>query len=161
MDKLDLKKLIADSNYEDNTFNIRKLKHSSLIKKDVERILKLKQKHVRLNRNDFDGFTKLCSGQCNFLFSHYTDIFNRLLKDELDLSILGSVINILGKIEEGDVDQMQGSIEVGELLKKMYIDSALKTGDKIDQNNPEHNKPHIFQESKTLTWREFKMSKNG
>jgi hypothetical protein len=156
MDKLDLKKLIADSNYEDNTENIRKLKHSFLMRRDIQKILQLKSKHVRLVRNDIDGFTKLCSSQCNFLFSHYTDIFNRVLKDELDLSILGSVIDILGKIEEGEVDQMKGSVEVGELLKKMYIDSALKTGDKINSNNPDINKEHTFHESKTLSWREFK-----
>jgi hypothetical protein len=156
MDKLDLKKLIADSNYEDNTENIRKLKHSVLMRKDIEKMLQLKSKHTRLIRNDIEGFTKLCSSQCNFLFSHYTDIFNRVLKDELDLSILGSVIDILSKIEDGEVDQMKGSIEVGELLKKMYIDSALKTGDRINKNNPDNDKEHIFHESKTLSWREFK-----
>jgi len=157
MDKLDLKKLIADSDYEDNTANIRKLKHSVLIRKDVEKMLKLKSKHVRLVRNDFDGFAKLCMGQCNFLFSHYTDVFNRVLKDELDLSILGSVIDILGKIEDGKVDQMKGSVEVGELLKKMYIDSALKTGNKINANNKDNDEEHIFQESKRLSWKEFKV----
>lgn len=157
MDKLDLKKLIADSDYEDNTANIRKLKHSVLIRKDVEKMLKLKSKHVRLVRNDFDGFAKLCMGQCNFLFSHYTDVFNRVLKDELDLSILGSVIDILGKIEDSKVDQMKGSVEVGELLKKMYIDSALKTGNKINANNKDNDEEHIFQESKTLSWKEFKV----
>ena len=157
MDKLDLKKLIADSDYEDNTANIRKLKHSVLIKKDIDKMLQLKSKHVRLIRNDFDGFTKLCMGQCNFLFSHYTDIFNRVLKDELDLSILGSVIDILGKIEDGEVDQMKGSIEVGELLKKMYIDSAIKCGNKINANNPDNNEEHTFQDSKTLSWKDFKV----
>jgi len=158
MDKLDLKKLIADSDYQDNTDNIRKLKHSVLMRNDIEKILKLKSKHVRLIRNDFDGFTKLCISQCNFLFSHYTDIFNRVLKDELDLSILGSVMDILGKIEEGKVDQMKGSIEVGELLKKMYIDSALKTGDRINNKNDAGNdKEHVFAESKTLSWKEFKI----
>ena len=157
MDKLDLKKLIADSDYEDNTANIRKLKHSILMRKDIDKMLKLKSKHVRLVRNDFDGFTKLCASQCNFLFSRYTDIFNRVLKDELDLSILGSVIDILGKIEDGEADQMKGSIEVGELLKKMYVDSALKTGDKINANNQDNNEEHTFQESKTLSWKDFKI----
>jgi hypothetical protein len=161
MDKLDLKRLIADSNFEDNTANIRKLKHSGLMRKDIQKILQLKSKHVRLIRNDFDGFTKLCSSQCNFLFSHYTDIFNRVLKDELDLSILGSVIDILSKIEDGEVDQMKGSTEVGELLKKMYIDSALKTGDKINSNHQDTNKEHVFHESKTLSWREFKALNNN
>jgi hypothetical protein len=157
MDKLDLKKLIADSDYEDHTEDIRKLKHSSLMRKDITKMLQLKSKHLRLLRNDYDGFSKLCSSQCNFLFSRYTDIYNRLLKDELDLNILGSVIDVLGKIEDGKIDQMKGSVEVGELLKKMYIDSAIKTGDNLNKNNPTNDEEHIFQEAKTLSWKEYKV----
>ena len=160
MDKVDLKKLINDSDFEDNTENIRKLKHSKLMRQDIMKILQLKSKHVRLIKNDFDRFTKLCSTQCNFLFTNYTDIFNRILKDELDLNILGSVLDVLGKIEEGDIDQMQGSVEVGELLKKLYIDSALKRGNNIDKEHPESNEEHIFQVSKTISWREFKTMKS-
>ena len=66
------------------------------MRQDIMKILQLKSKHVRLIKNDFDRFTKLCSTQCNFLFTNYTDIFNRILKDELDLNILGSVIDVLG-----------------------------------------------------------------
>ena len=61
MDKVDLKKLIANSDYEDNTNNIRKLKHSNLMRQDITKMLQLKSKHVRLIRNDFDRFTQLCS----------------------------------------------------------------------------------------------------
>jgi len=58
-------------------------------------------------------------------------------------------MDILGKIEEGKVDQMKGSIEVGELLKKMYIDSALKTGDRIIiKMMQEMIRSHVFAESK-------------
>ena len=156
MDKLDLKKLIAKSDFEDNTSNIRDLKHSKLIKDDIEKMLKMKAKHVRLVRNDFDRFTKLCMSQCDFLFKHYTDIFNRILKDELDLNIMGSVLDVLRKIEDGEVNQMDGSVEVGELLKKLYIDSALKRGDNINSEHPENNEDHVFQDSKTISWRDYK-----
>ena len=156
MDKLDLKKLIAKSDFEDNTSNIRNLKHSKLIKNDIEKMLKMKAKHVRLVRNDFDRFTKLCMSQCDFLFKHYTDIFNRILKDELDLNIMGSVLDILRKIEDGEVNQMDGSVEVGELLKKLYVDSALKRADNINAEHPENNEDHVFQDSKTISWRDYK-----
>jgi hypothetical protein len=161
MDKVDLKKLIANSDYEDNTNNIRKLKHSNLMRQDITKMLQLKSKHVRLIRNDFDRFTQLCSTQCKFLFTHYTDIFNRLLKDELDLTILGSVIDILSKIEDGSLDQMQGSVEVGELLKKLYIDSALKHGENVRNARPDSDdKEHVFQDSKTISWKEYKIMKS-
>ena len=160
MDKVDLKKLISNSNFEDNTANIRKLKHSKLMRQDVMQILKLKTNHTRLIKNDFDKFTKLCASKCNFLFANYTDIFNRILKDELDLNILGSVIDVLEKIENGNIDQMQGSIEVGELLKKLYIDSALKRGKNIEKEYPDRNEEHVFQESKTISWTEYKTMKS-
>lgn len=156
MDKLDLKKLIADSDFVDNTANIRELQHSNLIKKDIELMLKLKTKHVRLVRNDFEKFTKMCMSQCSFLFNGYTDIFNRVLKDELDLNVMGSVLDVLCKIENGEVNQMDGSVEVGQLLKKLYVDSALKKAHKIDAEHPENNEDHVFQESKILSWRDYK-----
>ena len=44
-DKLNLKKLISEYKPEETTSKIRTLKHSSKIKEDVERYLKLKSKY--------------------------------------------------------------------------------------------------------------------
>lgn len=47
----------------------------------------------------------------------------------MDLDILMKLINVLRNIEEGVMDQHEGSVTVGKILKEMYIDSALKQED--------------------------------
>ena len=53
----------------------------------------------------------------------------------LNLEILFRLINVLKNIEEGDMDQHEGSVVVGKILKEMYIDSALKKAEKKDRNH--------------------------
>ena len=55
----------------------------------------------------------------------YTDIYNKIRKDELDLSILNRFLNVLRNIEDGELDQHEGAFVVGTLLKELYVDSAL------------------------------------
>ena len=75
--------------------------------------------------------------KCQFLFTYYTDIFNRVRKDELDLNIFNEFIDILERIENSELDQHEGSFEVGKLLKKIYIDSALKKANKLNKEHEE------------------------
>jgi hypothetical protein len=53
------------------------------------------------------------------------------------LFILLRLINILHAIEEGALDQHEGSFEVGKLLKEIYIDSALRKADKLNEDGEE------------------------
>ena len=43
------------------------------------------------------------------------------MRDELDLSILHQFLTKLRDIEEGVLDQHEASVEVGGLLKKLYM----------------------------------------
>jgi len=142
-DRLNLKKMIGQSDCEDNTDAIRKLKHSKLIRADLNTFAKLK-------RGQGEDFYK---GKCSFLHTNYTDIFNRLIKDELDLKIFDRLLDALGKIEDGKVDQHEGSVVVGTILKELYIDSALKHGN----NLPSPDAAPAYAESKTISWKQFKV----
>ena len=85
-ERLNLSKMIKNYDADDNTAKIRKLRHSQKIKDNVERFINLKRKYVRMKRDTPKKFEKLAISHCNFLFTHYTNIFNRLMKDELDLT---------------------------------------------------------------------------
>ena len=88
---------------------------------------------------------------------NYTDIFNKVKKNEIDLTILWEFLSILGQIENGEIDQHSGAYQVGNLLKKIYIDSALKKADKLEKKNKKTkkkvNKPNI---KKNINWKEYK-----
>jgi hypothetical protein len=88
------------------------------------------------------------------LFLNYTDIFNKIKKDEIDLQILFQFLDVLQKIENGLLDQHEGSFEIGTLLKKIYIDSALKKADKLNESSPEP----IKNAGIPLSWAQFKKS---
>ena len=47
----------------------------------------------------------MCLSKCSFLFNNYTDIFNKIKNDEIDLSILDRFLNVLKQIEDGNVDR--------------------------------------------------------
>jgi len=153
LERLNLQKMIKENDVENNTNLIRSLKHSKLIHDDVDRLLKLKKDNSRLAKSSPELFDQMCVSKCNFLFNNYTDIFNKVKKDEIHLGILSQLISVLHNIEEGKLDQHEGSFEVGKLLKKIYIDSALKKADKLDKNIKNSEKTKSI---KNMSWKQFK-----
>jgi hypothetical protein len=147
-DRLNLKRMIGQSDCDDNTDAIRKLKHSKLIRADLNAFTKLKRGK---RSSDFDD---VCRNKCSFLHTNYMDIFNRLIKDELDLKIFDRLLDALEKIEDGKVDQHEGSVAVGTILKELYIDSALKHGNNLADTNSD---VPVYAESKTISWKQFKV----
>ena len=160
-ERLQLDKLIRANDVTDNTNNIRELKHSQPLGDDIITLLKLKKEYQRLAKSNPVQFDNICVSRCSFLFNNYTDIFNKVKKDEIDLNILFQLIHILKQIEDGKLDQHTGSYEVGKLLKSIYIDSAIKKADNINKShehthgagNKEHSKPPAV---KKISWSEFK-----
>ena len=75
------------------------------------------------------------------------------MRDELDLSILNQFLTKLRDIEEGVLDQHEASVEVGGLLKKLYIDSALRRDKKSKGFKTKKKKS-----CKNISWNEFKKS---
>ena len=151
LERLQLDKMVSANNTEDFTLQIRKLKHSSLIKKDVQAILSIKKQNKYASYNELD---KLCVSKCQFLFMYYSNIFTKLVKDEIDVSILNQLIARLEDIEKGNLSQHEASFEVGKLLKKIYIDSALKHAEKL--NTEKEQKPTLTP--KSISWKQFKQT---
>ena len=150
--RLKFNELLKESNASDNTEKIRKLKHSSKIKEQVSIMMDIKRRYSRLDKNTLD---KMIDTQCNWLFTHYFNLFNKLKKDELDIQILGQFVNALKSVEDGDMDQHEASVRVGQILKKLYIDSALKKDKKEEAKRERQRKKKNNRKSK-LTWSQFK-----
>ena len=158
LDKLNLNKMINANNVEDCTEEIRQKKHSQLIRDDVTRLITLKQKYSRLAQSNPLQFDTMCVSQCSFLFNHYMDIFNKVKKDEMNLQTLHQLLDVLKKIEDGQLDQHAGAFEVGKLLKSMYIDGALLKAEKIDKKTGKKMERSAAnpKKEKKITWAEYK-----
>jgi len=147
-----------NTDYEDNTNQIRTVKHSEKIRDDVRKINYIKNNHHLLKETDPVKYHELFEVECGFLFNNYTDIFNRLIKDEIDLTIMTQLVTVLKMIEDEKINQEEGSIMVGKILKNLYIDSAIKRSENIDKEhalNKEANEP--IKEIINITWKEFKL----
>lgn len=159
--RLNLEEMLKHSDVEDNTDKIRKLKHSSKIKEDVETYIKLNKKYERMKKNNKKIFNQMMITHLNFLWTNYTNIFNRLVKDELDLKILSKFISILSLVEDGKLNQHDASVKIGEILKSLYIDSALKRQEKVDKRNDKiSQKEKIIKPKKNISWAEYKATLN-
>jgi hypothetical protein len=151
-ERLQLQKMINENDVQDQTELIRKLKHSYILSNEINNMMLLKAKY----RNDTEKMHLECMNECNFLYTYYTDIYNKIRKDEIDLSILNKFLNVLQKIEEGEINQHEGSFLVGSLLKELYIDSALKKAEKLDKEYGENNNAPVYKEPIEISWKQFK-----
>lgn len=152
--RLQLSNMIKANNVEDQTGLIRNLRHSQILRNEINNMIVLKAKY----RGDDEKIYSECVNESNFLFTYYTEIFNKVRKDEIDINILNKFLDVLRKIEDGELDQHEGSFMVGSLLKELYVDSALKKAEKLDANSekaPEPKKAEI-----EISWKQFKHSNN-
>ena len=149
--RLQLQKMISANNVEDQTDLIRNLKHSSTFKSEINNMMLIKAKY----RGDEERIKEECMNECSFLFTYYTDIFNKIRKDEIDLNILFKFIEVLRRIEDGELDQHEGSFLVGTLLKELYIDSAIKKADKLNEIH-EKDEPKKKEPIHSVSWKQFK-----
>jgi len=157
--RLQLQQMIQANNVEDQTQLIRELKHSVLLRADINQLLKLKATYG----DDQNMIIQEGMNDCSFLFTYYTDIFNKIRKDEIDIKILFYFIDVLKKIENGELDQHEGSFLVGKILKEMYVDSALKKAEKLNKSDQEKEKEkeeELKEERKGLPilWKQWKQT---
>ena len=148
--RLQLSNMIKANNVEDQTSLIRNLKHSQIIRNEVNNMIMIMAKF----RGDDAKIHEECVNECNFLFTYYTDIYNKVRKDEIDIGILNKFLDVLKRIEDGELDQHEGSFLVGSILKELYVDSALKKAEKL--NADEEPKPEPKKPEKNVSYKQFK-----
>jgi len=165
--RLQLQSMINENNVIDKTEMIRKIKHSSILRNEVNEMIQLK--NIYKNNLSSPDFRDEAMNKCKFLFQYYTDIFNKLRKDELNVNMLFEFLDILEKIEKGQLDQHEASFKVGSTLKNMYIDSAVKHAENMEAKDNENNDPDLETtptskskpKSKDISWKHFqKIKKN-
>jgi hypothetical protein len=103
-------------------------------------------------------FEKMVQINCNFIYTVYPDIYRKLMKDELDLNIMVRLVDILRQIEDNKTNQHDASVQFGQTLKEIFIDSAIKHGNNLDA---EHSNKTIKKPDKKISWSEYKKQKTN
>jgi hypothetical protein len=155
-ERINLKKLMNEMDYVDNTETIRRLKHSTKIRENIRKMTQLKNDFAEIRMNSPEQFFNIVQTECEFLYNNYTDIFRRLMKDEIDTTIMGKLLIVLKLIEDGQIDQQDGSVRIGRLLKELYLDSAVKRADALDKQHSKEKES--VNDGKQISWSKFKQS---
>ena len=156
-ERLKLDELLRKGDVAQTTDKIRELKHSGQIKMCIDNIVKLKATHHRMSKNMFE---KMAISQANFLFSNYTIIFNKLINDEFNVKILYEFVAILKQIEDGKVNQHEGSYMVGKKLKELYVDSVVEKDKKMREGDAVEDAKKaakIKKPKKKINYKQFRM----
>ena len=140
-EKLKLQDMMKEGDCIDNTETIRKLKHSSRITHELNTILQIKKK---MRTTDFKTLDTECLKHCRFLFDNYTNIYNKLLKGQIDLKIFYQFLYYLKKIEDGEMNYYDASYQIGCLLKQLYVDPLVE------------NEKGQEREKSNISWNEYK-----
>jgi hypothetical protein len=146
-DRHQLRKMIEAHGVEDQTEKIRLNKHSDEIRRCIQHIVALKENPPSTDKSIFEQEVLKGAG---FLFFHYFDLYNLVLKQN-DLTILHQLVDILGRIEAGELDQHEGSFLVGKLLKEIYIDNLI--------HDTKGEAPVPKRIPKEISWTEYKQMK--
>ena len=149
--RLNFDKMLKESGASDNTSKIRNLKHSDKIREQVTLMVEIKKKYQNLKRQTKD---KMIESKCMWLWKNYMNIYNKLKKDELNLSILHNFLAVLKQIENGELDQHEGSIKVGKILKELYVDSAVQKEKKREAKDKRKSKKK--KNGKNISWADYK-----
>jgi hypothetical protein len=67
------------------------------------------------------------------------------------------LVEVLKLIEDNKTDQHEASVIFGKILKEMYIDSAIRHGDNLDEEN---RVVQLKEDGKNMTWEEYKLNKS-
>ena len=150
-DRIQLDRMLQENHVEDTTEKIRELKHSKKIEECVRLIERMKREYPRIYKSNYTQFEQMVQSRGgSWLWTYYTNIYNKLMKGQLDTSILFTMIDVLRKIENCEIGQHEGSVAVGKLLKKIYIDGTIETT-RNTKKTKKSKKP-----KNTLSWMEYK-----
>jgi len=67
---------------------------------------------------------------------------------------MSKLLIVLKLIEDGQMDQQDGSVRIGRLLKDLYIDSAVRRADNLDKER-EDDTP-VQNTGKEISWAKYK-----
>ena len=150
--RLNFDKMLKESGASDNTSKIRELKHSDKIREQVTLMMEIKKKYPKLKKETKD---RMIESKCMWLWENYMNIYNKLKKDQLNLSILHNFLSTLKQIEDGELDQHDASVKIGKILKELYVDSAMQQQKKREDAEKKRKK-RKGNPVKKLSWNEYK-----
>ena len=157
-----LRKIADDA--EDKTDEIRKLKQSVVIKKELPDLMKVVDKHYgRVSLPELRNMAEMAAPE---LAKMHVMLFAKIVKREIRPAIVDAFISTLEDIEAGKINQKDASHVIGGLLKSEYIDPAVQKANAsnalaqdTDEQTSESVHTPVANTTKNISWKEYKDKK--
>lgn len=180
----------ARSEYEDNTEGIRQARAAARLRADVDTITSAivqraalrgrlggapipgvtdgrMQQVAALTELDLEELFVECKESAKFLFENMPVVFAKLFQNQLDVPLFLQMLDVLESVERGELDQNEGSEQVGRMLHRCFIGGQIpnavvggggrkKEGDGGDQES----NATTAAAKPTLTWAEYRAQRN-
>jgi hypothetical protein len=145
----------AEDEWVDQTMLIRQCRHSARIWQEVLAIEAIRQNS---DNEDNEGVDEArCQEVASFLYTYYTDLFHKVVQGDVDLTLFRRFIDVLQRIEQGELSQHDASVHVGKVLKELYVDSALRRGERLDKLHEQRAPPPVLVDPpEPVSYRDFK-----
>ena len=91
-------------------------------------------------KGDDDKIHQECASECHFLFTYYTDIYNKIRKDELDIQIMNKFLDILKQIEDRSEDTRLNSSHITISYAVFCLKKKKKNNNKKKTKKKKHKK---------------------
>jgi hypothetical protein len=161
-ERMQLSRMLRENDVLDQTPLIRELKHSHIMRSEVNALLALMETHA----DDPEALDFNIMVDCHFMHTYYLDICNKLKHKQIDVNTLFQFLDALQRIEDNETDQHEASFEVGTILKKLYVDGAVRQADAVDaalaadddsKSAGKKKTDNLGSEAKqAMTWAQFK-----
>jgi len=120
--------IIKEHKIEDNTDYVINNKKASIIRKEFNALLKIKQVHGHEKIN-------LSRSQAPYLYKNYKSIFDKIIKEDFNIALFKDLIDILEKIENKKIDLNEGSFIFGKKLKNIFVDKCIYNNSNNNSNS--------------------------
>ncbi len=128
--------IIKEHKIEDNTNYVVNNKKASIIRKEFNALIKIKQVHG-------DGKINISKIQAPYLYKNYKSIFDKIIKNDFNVVLFKDLIDILEKIENKKIDLNEGSFIFGKKLKNIFVDKCIYNNSNNELNNDLSNNQNI------------------
>jgi hypothetical protein len=87
----------------------------------------LRQKYEVLKESDPEKYITIFRNECNYLYTKFPGIFEKVVSQNMNLEIFEQIVLILKMIEDDKIDQAEGSGLVGKLSQDLFFRPVLET----------------------------------
>ena len=113
----------------------------------------LRKRYANLRESAPDEYLNVFQRECRYIYTKFPDVFDRVVKNDMNLDVFEKIVMILKMIEDGKVNQSEASALVGKLSQKLFFNGESTAA---EQQQVEKVEEEVVNTG--LSWKEYKRS---